>query len=266
MIKLVITDLDQTLLNDDGTISEDNKKAIRSLREKGVQFGVASGRAEHIIEKLMGEAGLLDSIDVIIGFNGVTVNDPTVLATQTMNFLKKDIILSVYEAFKGRDFTFVVHDRHNIYCDRHSPFSDLESSLNGYGIKVDSQFETFIIDDFPKLMLVGTPEDIDAIQEELEQLQDTRYSFFKSHENFMEVVAPGVSKGGILTDYCTAKGIAMDQVMAIGDNLNDLHMVKAAGFGIAVANAVPEVKAAATWISTSNNDSGVAKAIRKFVG
>jgi hypothetical protein len=266
MIKLVITDLDQTLLSDDGTITEDNKKAIKSLREKGVQFGVASGRAEHIIEKLMGEAGLLDSIDVIIGFNGVTVNDSTVLSSQTVNFLKKDIILSVYQTFKGRGFTFVVHDQSNIYCDQNLTFSDLESSLNGYGIKVDADFESLITADYPKLMLVGTPEDIDAIQVELESLKDTRYSFFKSHENFMEVVAPGVSKGGILTTYCTAKGIDMNQVMAIGDNLNDLHMVKAAGYGIAVANAVPEVKAAATWISTSNNDSGVAEAIRKFVG
>lgn len=266
MIQLVVTDLDQTLLCDDGCITEDNIKAIKSLRAKGVLFGVASGRAEHIIKKLMSEAGLGDCLDLIIGFNGVTVNDDKVLKTPTQNYIKQDIIHQVYETFKNHPFTFVVHDPTTIYCNRHSEFSDLESALNGYKVEVNPNFIDLIQSDYPKLMLVGDAEAIEGLQNEMATLADTRYNFFKSHENFLEVVAPGVSKGSILKDYCYAKGITMEKVMAIGDNLNDLNMVQGAGYGVAVANAVSEVKAVARFISTSNNDSGVAKAIETFIG
>ncbi len=265
MIRLVVTDLDQTFLTDKSAFSEVNIQAVKGLKAKGVQFGVASGRAPHVIAQMMESAGLIDYLDLIIGYNGVTINVPNILPEPTAHYLSSLAIRSVYEKYKEHPVIFVVHELQTMHCNKESAFSKLEMDLNGYTVDVQPDFSAFIQKDYPKLMLVGDSELLNQIEWSMNEHQEHHYSFFKSHHNFLEVVAPGVSKGAILSEYCVAKGIPLSQVMAIGDNLNDLEMIACVGYGIAVANAVDPVKIAARWITTSNNDNGVAVAIQKFI-
>lgn len=91
------------------------------------------------------------------------------------------------------------------------------------------------------------------------------YSVFKSQANLLEIVAQGVNKGNILKELADYLKIAPSEVMAIGDQENDLSMIEFAGIGVAMGNAVPQVKAKADQITADNNHDGVAEAIYQFI-
>ena len=83
--------------------------------------------------------------------------------------------------------------------------------------------------------------------------------------NNIEIMPAGVDKGRGVRDMAAALGLSMDQVMALGDQDNDIPMFKAAGFGVAMGNAAPELLAAADFVTLSNNEAGFAKAVEKFI-
>ncbi|MBI4390754.1 MAG: HAD-IIB family hydrolase, partial [candidate division NC10 bacterium] len=87
----------------------------------------------------------------------------------------------------------------------------------------------------------------------------------RSEPTYLEVLPPGVNKGAALAELARQLGIPLDQVVAFGDNLNDLEMVEAAGFGVAVGNAHPDVKARADLVAGTNNEGGMAAVIREVI-
>ena len=85
-----------------------------------------------------------------------------------------------------------------------------------------------------------------------------------SKPNYLEVIAPGVNKAGSLAILAERLGLEMSRVAAIGDGLNDIEMIKASGFGIAMGNAAPQVKLAADWVTLSQDEAGVSEAVREL--
>jgi Cof subfamily protein (haloacid dehalogenase superfamily) len=86
-----------------------------------------------------------------------------------------------------------------------------------------------------------------------------------SDEKNIEIMSSGVSKGDALSFVSRHSGIPMERIMAIGDNLNDMEMIQCAGFGVAMGNAIPELKEKAAWVTSSNDDDGLALAIEKIL-
>lgn len=114
-------------------------------------------------------------------------------------------------------------------------------------------------------MYIDEPEKLDrtiaAIPEEVKE----RYTMVKSSPFFYEILHPAASKGNAVRQLADLLGIAKEEVMAIGDNGNDLTMIDWAGCGVAMGNAIPEVKASANYETKSNNENGVAHAIQELV-
>ena len=81
---------------------------------------------------------------------------------------------------------------------------------------------------------------------------------------YLEATAAGIHKGSAITDYCEAEGIPLSRVMAFGDNGNDIGMLRTAGLGVAMGNGIPEAKAAADLVTTSNNDEGIARVLSRY--
>lgn len=239
-IKLIALDMDGTLLNRRQEISEENRKAITEAIEKGVQIVLSTGRHLHST-KPYADSMNLNSYLVVI--NGSQIWDPKGNLLES-HPLQEDVIHSMWEL-----------------CDKHG--------CRFWAMTGDSEFRK----DFPKEISgrewLKFGFDLDdheirkAILEELQQNDQLEIS--NSSPLNIEVNALGINKANALKKICSELNITMDEVMAVGDSLNDLAMIQAAGCGVAMGNAQEAVKEAADWVTDTNDEHGVAKAIRHWV-
>ena len=118
---------------------------------------------------------------------------------------------------------------------------------------------------FTKALFIAEPGILDILQDELVTLFGERAHIAKSKENFLEVTHPEANKGSALLYLAERLGIDRSEIIGIGDNHNDKELIMTAGLGIAMGNAVNELKDISDYISLTNNDEGVLHAIEKFV-
>lgn len=265
MIQLVITDLDGSLLDDESRISNENIAAIRKVKKNNILFGIASGRAQTVIEKIAGKYGIRDYIDIMIGINGVELSDKDLLVDAQSNYLEKEIIIEIAKKYEAYDVAFIVHDGNTIISNKANSYTEIERKLNDFDQIVESDVEKAITRNFPRLMIVGEPSVLNEILIDM-GTEKRPYNFFKTYPYFLEVVSLQVSKGTMLRQYCMNKGIDMNEVLSVGDNDNDIDMLRQCGYGTAVANATENLKNHAKHVTqATNDDSGFAEAVNYFI-
>lgn len=264
-ISLVITDMDKTLLDNDSNISEKNLSSIRKLKINKIKFAVATGRSRGSLCNFMKKYKLMDEIDYIISMNGVSIYDIKSGEEYDFGYVDEKIINEVYDYYKDYDVSFAVHEGNCLICSKKTIYTDIECEVNGYGVSEVTNFTGAINKKYAKLMLIGDKCIVDSIHSKLAQINPKNFNFFKSHDYFLEIVKTGVSKGNALVKLCELKNIDISNVMAVGDNLNDLDMIKNSGFGVAVENAHEELKKYANFITKSNNENGFAYACDELI-
>ena len=128
--------------------------------------------------------------------------------------------------------------------------------------------EDFLKEHLPvhKILCMGSPEDIQKLEAELEGSKLSNISYYRSKDTYMEIVNNQVSKLGALDFLCEKYGVELKNTLAIGDNFNDMPMIIHAGKGIAMGNAPDEVKQAADYITGTNDENGFYKALVKSLG
>ncbi len=264
-IKMVVTDLDGTLLDGNGKITPDSIEVIKLIKSSDLHFGIASGRSIKVIERMAEEYKISEYIDFIIGTNGVELSEEGILEYAEYNYLEREIILEIYNRFCEYDATFIVHDKDVIITNKENKYTEMEKYMNNYRQEVRADFKDAIIKNHPRLMIVGEPDKLREIELEMEKEDENKYHFFKSYIYFLEVVTKNISKGSMLLKYCAHKGIDPLKVMALGDNNNDLEMIKNTGYGIAMGNATEDLKKSARHITGTNNEGGFAQAVRHYI-
>jgi len=267
-IKLICIDVDGTLYNDDKNIPEENIKAIQKAHEKGIQIAITTGRMFNY-GKLYG--GLLGVPTLTIASNGAFVK-------------YKDQILN-HQSISSTDLPFMISAVKNSGLFAHfNAWNTLlcEGDLgdgNGYvkanGLLPDGdRIEMIVTEDLEK-SLRDTGNILKAIvfskgdQEALLKLRKVfenhpTLQTVSSSKHNLEIFRKDVSKAVGIEKLMEHLGIRQEEVMAIGDEENDLPMISFAGLGIAMGNASQAVKEAASYITATNNEAGVAKAIEKF--
>lgn len=259
-ILLVVTDMDKTLLNDNGDISERNIEAIKRLKKSNIEFAIATGRSKNALYRLLDKYDVKNYVDYIICMNGVSLYDVRKDTSYDFGYLEGEIIRTVYNSLKEYDISFAVHEGENLVCTKRTQYTDIESGINGYGVVETADFIEAAGKKYPKLMLIGEKDTLENVQEKLTGDDTSDFNFFRTYDFFLEIVKKGVSKGNALVKLCELKNIDISKVLAIGDNLNDLDMIKNSGFGVAVENCHSELKKYAKFLSKSNNDDGFAHA------
>jgi Cof subfamily protein (haloacid dehalogenase superfamily) len=116
-----------------------------------------------------------------------------------------------------------------------------------------------------KILIIGNPNYFAPYIEQLQKQINTSLNYVFSEHNYLEILPEAASKGNALKKFAESVSIPIEQTIAIGDNLNDLSMIKAAGLGVAVENAQDEVKKCADYITKGNDDEGVAEVIYKVI-
>ena len=272
MYRLIASDLDETLLDSAHHVPERVRRAVAAARELGVRFVPATGRPAPSVAPTLDELGLLGTPDeYVIAFNGGVLTEncsPDQPITRCQ--LPRDVARALYE--RGVELGLCVHayTLGPLFVYNYVPEerAHIEGRLDIVETSARALDEAVGDRDVVKVLYMsldmGRLRSIreDFAAEGLIYGLDVCYS----SNRYLEFNAAGVNKGVGLMDLAARLGIARDEVMAIGDNSNDVAMLRAAGLGVAVANASEEAVAAADYVcEADNNAGGVAEAIERFV-
>ena len=262
-IRMITIDLDGTLLRSDGSVSDRTVRTLQAARDKGVVVAIATGRM-YQTARPYGERLNLGDSPLLLFAGGLieTLESKKILFQQAIpqqtaqelvdlareqGWQMQTYIDDVLRAAKDdpwiRGYEEITHSRACICGDE---FYHVQGDCN-------------------KLLSRGGHDDLVARKALIEKTFPGRFNVLFSAPTFLEIMPQGVDKGEGIRRLGELYGIGTDEIMALGDSQNDLDMLKAAGFPVAMANAAEEVKAAAAYVTASNDDDGVAAAVEKFV-
>lgn len=261
-VKLVVLDLDGTLLNSQHVVTPRTEAAIKAAIAQGVQVIIATGKtyqsARHLIEQL----GLTLPGVFIQGL--VLQNaDGSVRSSITID---TDTLLKAIEYTEGAGIPGAAYGGTRVLCREPHPMLDILQSHH----EPHAEFVGPLVDavrDVPihKLFLVGTPESLSEARRELAARLGDSATLVTPMPTMLEVLPPGASKGAGLKRLIDDLGIEPQNVMAIGDGENDIEMLRLAGIGVAMGNAMPAVFEAADVVVANHDEDGIAEAIERFV-
>lgn len=269
MIKMIALDLDNTLLLKDLTIPQETIDVLHEASECGTHVVISSGRMRAAAKRYADVIGTTDSIVCCNGAeiysgDGELMYDASIPVETVKELVllceKKGIYVQLYW---GDD---IVIERWNEkteeYPDSHN---QRVIEVGSWSDAVSGKPDGIIMQSSPKALLIGEPDTVEDMIADISEAMGGRLNFIRSSRSYVEVLAPGVSKGEGLKLLADKLGIDSSEVMACGDNMNDMAMVTWAGTGVAVANAVPALKEAADYVASQERSYGVAEAVRKFV-
>ena len=268
--RIVFSDLDGTFLATDKSVLEPNLRALDALAAAGGIFVPCSGRP---LSGIPGELLAHPATRFAIGANGaltveLDARDQSAEAAAPIRRvpLSRDAALAVLDAARGHEVTFDVFADGRSYLER-SWYDRLGSLIGDPMILKGIRMSRTPVDWPPEesiaragsleriAMYWRDPAERDAVLAGLAGIGHIEVT--RSHPTNIEVMGEGCTKGAALAWLCGHAGIDRADAMAFGDNLNDIEMIRAAGTGVAVGNAEPEVKAAADAVCPSNDEAGV---------
>lgn len=265
--RLIVSDCDGTLLNSNNTVSDRVRKAINEYVSCGGIFAVCTGRMLCSILPRVRELGLKG---LVASYQGSVIADIESGKLLRQNALSADDCAEVCAFAEKYNFTCNAYSDEVLYTSIPAGDKGLEKYETVTGVKainIDGAMSEFVkIKNLScnKITFLVYPEDRERLYKLLQAEFSDRYDVTCSAVCLVEVSPKGDDKGMALKYIADYFGIDLSSTVAIGDNLNDLSMIKIASVGVAVGNAVDELKEVADFVSVSNNEDAVAEVIEKF--
>jgi Cof subfamily protein (haloacid dehalogenase superfamily) len=262
-IRLVLADVDGTLVTQDKVLTEAAKAAARELHRAGIAFAITSGRPPRGMSMLIQPLALKTAI---AGFNGgVFVNpDLSVIESHTLD---PAAAKQAVELILGRGLdAWVYTEEEWLIRDRDAPHVAREAWTVKFDARVVASFTDAHLARAVKI--VGVSDDLDlvaACEQAAQKTLGTKASAARSQPYYLDVTHPQANKGTVVATLSKLLNIPPAQIATIGDMPNDVLMFRESGFSIAMGNAGDEVKSQASAVTDGNDDDGFAKAMRKFV-
>lgn len=269
MIKLVAIDLDGTLLNGQKRISARNVETLKQAKKHGVKVVICTGRPLSSVKPYLETLGLLEEGDYAVTFNGGMVQkNHNGERISNYQFSVEDIEKMAKE-MERHDLPLDVISGSRVFHVQPTP---KERTSIYHTMNPNMDFHHLVVSDFDPAAeynkMVVAVEDREFLDQKLDCLSEeikNQYNFVKSRPNLLEILHKEVSKANALQKLGEHLGISAAEMMALGDEENDLSMIQSVGLGVAMGNAVPEVKVLAQHITDTNEADGVAKAVEQFV-
>jgi len=260
--KLVICDIDGTLVDNRKQVTPLNKQFIEQFKKQGGMFSLATGRIEKSVDRYCRE---LD-IDVpVILYNGARIVHPVsgdVILDRSLSASEVRHALSLL-----RDFPFdpIFYSDGEAYILKKTQAVGEYESGDGFRclpVKEEAEIRDRKI---TKILMIGDNRRFGEFREKFQAGGKYRASLVQSEHNFLEILPEGVNKGTALAGLADHLGLTLDEVVCFGDNLNDLEMIQRAGMGVAMGNAHEMLKEKADLIAPLNTESGVGQVINKII-
>ena len=266
MIDLVALDLDGTLIGEEMVIRAPVRRAIRRAQESGVTVTLATGR---MFDASVGYARDLTIDAPLICYQGGLVQAPDAPAPLYRAAMDPRV---VREALQWRlpeadsEWHVVLYADDALFVAEKRYPESFYRDLLGTNLRWVDDLEPVLDEHTPmKFLFIADPDEADRIEAAMRRRFGERMEVVRSHAQLVEGNPLGVSKGDALRRLAEHLGVDQESVMAVGDQGNDVPMVRWAGVGVAMGNASPAVKSVADWIAPSFSEDGVAAAIERFV-
>jgi Cof subfamily protein (haloacid dehalogenase superfamily) len=267
MYKLIAIDMDGTLLNDHHEVTDEVRHALDAARERGVKVVLCTGRPLAGVRRYLKDLRLEDEEDYVIAYNGAIVQNTNTNEVVFGQSLGYEDFRSLHELSRTLDTPMHFFDAEYLYTTNKliSPYTVHEAFITQIPFRHTTAEEVPEDIAMPKVMYIDEPERLDRTIAAIPAEINDKYMMVKSAPFYLEILHREVSKGNAVKRLSEKLGIKREEVMTIGDNGNDLSMIQFAGCGVAMENAIPMVKEAADYHTKSNNENGVAHAIRELV-
>jgi len=262
-IRMVIADVDGTLVTQEKVLTKRAAEAVLKLHEGGVVFSVTSGRPPR------GMAMLIDPLKLtqpLAAFNGGVLIKPDLATVVAQKFLPAGVPEQVLEAIENHELdVWVYTDTGWFVRDPNAAHVAREQ----WTVK----FPPTVVKTFAGLLgrvakIVGISDDYDRVakcEKDVQQAGGTHISAARSQPYYLDVTHPQANKGGVVLAMSKLLNIPAEQIASIGDMPNDVLMFEKSGVSIAMGNASPEVQASATYVTSTNEQEGFANAIEEFI-
>lgn len=270
--RMIVSDIDGTLLNAERNLSPLTKETLKKvISELGIPFVLASSRMPKAMRYFLEE---LTTDQFLISYNGALIQHPKkfgkdlTLFSDTIPFstmaaivaacIDMNLHISLYrndEWFTEESDQWSAREQKNT---RSKPnFIDMTTLVEMWQIKNMGPH---------KIMVMGHQDDVDIVEALLAERAGNIVSLYRSKPSYLEIASKTTDKSDAVAMISTYLGIPMSEVVAFGDNVNDIDMILQSGLGVAVGNAHDQVKVAANKIVKTNHEDGVALAIQEIFG
>ncbi|SDB10706.1 hypothetical protein SAMN02910298_00522 [Pseudobutyrivibrio sp. YE44] len=266
--KILAVDMDGTLFDDDKNISKENLEAITKLLDAGHVFAFDTGRPNNALKKILSIYDEFKRDNVyMLGYQGVV--GTSMLSDDVLfgDYIDIDNALELVQAILNKGFTCIVFDNGCIYTFNDNHFVESYKQVSREKLIYITDIDELKDKHITKIMAVDYdhPENLQAFKDDTADIFDDRFESFFSHYAFLEFVKRGTGKGDGIKKLAEYLNIPLTNVVACGDERNDISMVDIAGVGVAMSNGREELKEVADYVTEKdNNNSGIAEVIYKF--
>ncbi len=260
--KLVAVDIDGTLLNSQGIITEKTQQAIQRIIEKGVIFTICTGRPIQGVERFN---RLLNLDEPFITYNGAMIvmgKSRKILYEQGLTAEDARNVLAWAKKLKT---TYVIWSNNQLYANELNEKVHDYKKLSTVEPLLAEDEEALIRNGITKILWYDDADKIEGYQNTLEGQLGDGVSYYTSKPTFLEFVDKRVSKAMAMEKLGEHFGIKAEEMMAIGDGFNDLPMIEYAGMGVAMSNAPEAIKEKADYVTLSNDEDGIAHVLDQFI-
>ena len=260
--RLVALDADGTLFSENLTVRPAVREAIRQAQERGVIVTVATGRA---FSGAQVAARQIDADLPLICFQGSIIQHAQTEEVIYQATFPRDLVPELMAWARSAGVHMTVYVDNTIYLEEQRYEDEFYDLWFGLPRRLVPDVTVVLPNDPMKFLIVGEPDELDAIRPDLAARFAGRLDIIRSHSLFLEGVPPGVSKGNALARLAVLFDVPRTRVVAVGDAQNDVSMIEWAGLGVAMGQASQVVKQAADWVAPTVEEDGVAEVFRRFV-
>lgn len=262
MIRMIATDLDGTLLAGKSNLPQENIAALRRAMDAGVMVVLSSGR---MIEATLSIARQIGVNAPMVLANGAMVYDMAQDRVLYSRTIPRDTAVKVLRCLEERGQYVQAFPERNYYFEKRCHWTDYYAAKIEFdGIEVGKPLSQWLDTDVFKLLVLAHPDEAQQLIEELSP-KFPEVCFVKSGETHLEIIAKGVDKATGMAALSEITGVSPDEMLAFGDEMNDLPMLLYAGTGYAMANAVEPVRMAIPRTAPHNTNCGVAKIVNQYL-
>ncbi len=284
MYKLVAIDIDGTLLNSKSELTPKTKEVLKLASEKGIYIVLTSGRMTSVIQNFCKEIG---ADKFLIAENGASIFDLQTGEIIYQHYMKKSTVLKILDLCIENHIYYMIYTNKELivkdlkhmalffYKQNYNPNARIETHLAGreYVENLQDYFTKMMICDEDRVIYeaivnkLKTIPEIDVIP--VPHISSKKLVFGTEEKtieySYADISAKNTNKWTAIENLINRLGIKKEEVIAIGDNINDICMVQNAGLGIAMGNGAPSVQSVAKEVAPSNDEDGVATMIEKYI-
>jgi Cof subfamily protein (haloacid dehalogenase superfamily) len=262
-IKMVIADVDGTLVTKDKVLTKRAIDAVLRLHDAGIQFSVTSGRPPKGMAMLIEPLKL---VQPLAAFNGGVLIQPDLATVVDQNFLPAGVPEQVIDSIVKHGLDVWIYTATDWFVrDVNAPHVAREQWTVKFPPKVTKTFDGLL---GQVAKIVGVSDDLEGVakcEKDVQQAGGSHISAARSQPYYLDVTHPKANKGEVVLAFSKLLNIPTEQIATLGDMPNDVLMFKKSGMSIAMGNASKEVQASATYVTATSEDEGFAKAIEEFV-